>query len=294
MIRDSLIARLMRSKRWIWALFLGAKLLQALGQDSYGTAQGYIGWIDQFEKKLNSAFSSNPPLEDTRDHLSAQLELMYLTFLTADIAPGYIRLQKAAPNFLHLVATDPTLYSEHPDGNLFVSLPRTLSVPRNELKRFLMYDTVTALVLGVPPLVEYGYDGECDLASHGLEWIHGTPLTLVQAVAQVNSWRAGSRVPLDDWETLEGRVLAWEPGPIVPDDEESGTGSVARLAVQESWRHAALIYIYMARNVWSFISGFACAVVSSTDSSARGNCSQPADWYTSVPPLCYCRCRSEV
>ncbi|EUC67673.1 fungal zn(2)-cys(6) binuclear cluster domain protein [Rhizoctonia solani AG-3 Rhs1AP] len=177
---------------------------------------------------------------------------MYFTFLTVDIVPGYVRLRKALPSFLHLVGADSTLYSEHPNGNLFVSLPRTLGVPRNELKRFLMYDTATALVLGIPPLVEYGYDGECHPASHGLEWIHGTPLTLVQAIAQVNSWRAGSRVPLNDWRVLEGRVLAWEPGPIVPDDENPGTGDVARLAVQESWRHAVLIYIYMG--MWSFIS----------------------------------------
>ncbi|CAE6407658.1 C6 transcription factor, putative [Rhizoctonia solani] len=244
--RDSLIVRLNKSNRWIWTLLLAAKLLQSLSQDPCGTVRGHLGWIDQFEKTVALDSSSASPLDDLPDRLSAQLELMYLTFLTVDIASGYIRLQKVLSNFLRLVATDPTLYIEHPNGNLVVSLPRTLSAPHNEFKRFLMSDNATALLLGVPPLVEYGYDGECDPVSHAIEWIHGVPVIFSQAVAQVNSWRAGSRVvPLDDWQALERRVLAWQPRIVVLDGEDSGTGNVARLAVQESWRHAVLIYIYM-------------------------------------------------
>ncbi|KAH7323350.1 hypothetical protein B0J17DRAFT_240932 [Rhizoctonia solani] len=250
-IRDSLIARLKNSKTTIWTMCLGAKLFQALGQDPRGAAvRGYIGWIDKLEQKFvtDSVTDSHSNLtqEDIADCLLAQLELAYLRFVTVDSPSGYVLLQKALPRFLHLVAVDPSLYLEHPSGSLVVSFPRTLSAPRYELKRFVMYDTAAALVLGVPPLVEYGYDCECDPTSHGLEWIHGVPVALVQIISQINSWRAGSRVvPLGDWEGLERRLLAWEPRVMVPDGKDSDTGSVGRLAIQESWRHAALIYLYM-------------------------------------------------
>ncbi|KAH7336783.1 hypothetical protein B0J17DRAFT_443671 [Rhizoctonia solani] len=136
---------------------------------------------------------------------------------------------------------------EHPDGNLVVSFPRTLGAPRHELERFVLYDTTTAFVLGVPPLVEYGYDGGCNCVSHGFEWIHGIPFALVEIISQINSWRAGSRVaPLDDWRVLERRITTWQPPSVMLDSKDSATGSVARLAVQESWRHVVLVYLYMA------------------------------------------------
>ncbi|KDN33127.1 hypothetical protein RSAG8_13784, partial [Rhizoctonia solani AG-8 WAC10335] len=148
--------------------------------------------------------------------------------------------------FFQIVADDSNLFMEHPNGNLLVSFPRALSAPRYELRRFIIYDTVAAFVLGVSPLVQYGYDGECDSRSHGLEWIHGIPVALLDAISQVNSWRAGPRVPLDDWEVLERRVLAWQPSSAARTEDSAAEGaSAARVAVQEGWRHAVLIYIYM-------------------------------------------------
>ncbi|KAJ1305581.1 hypothetical protein OPQ81_000581 [Rhizoctonia solani] len=247
-IRDGLVAQLKRSKVTIWAMSLGARIYQALGQDPHSpTVQGYISWIDKLEHKFTADPRGNLPMNDIADRLFAYLELAYLKFVTLDNCSGYTLLQKALPGFLQLVATDTNLYVEHPNGNLVVSFPRTLGSSQYELKRFVMCDTIAALVLGVPPLVEYAYNGECDPESHGLEWIHGVPVTLIKAISQVNSWRSGSRVTLDDWQALERCVLAWEPQPVnyKPDGEDSATGSVARLAVQESWRHVVLIYIYM-------------------------------------------------
>ncbi|CAE6519233.1 unnamed protein product [Rhizoctonia solani] len=250
-IRHALIARLKNSKTIIWTMCLGVKLFQALGQNPRGPAiRGYIGWIDKLEQKFVTDFvtqsHSDPTLDDIADCLLAQLELAYLRFVTVDSPSGYALLQKSLPRFLHLVAADPSLYLEHPSNSLVVSFPRTFSAPRYELKRFVMYDTAASLVLGLPPLVEYGYDCECDSSSHGLEWIHGVPVALVQIVSQINSWRAGSRVtPLDDWEALERRLLSWEPRLMVPDGEDSDAGNIGRLAIQESWRHTVLIYLYM-------------------------------------------------
>ncbi|EUC61338.1 fungal Zn(2)-cys(6) binuclear cluster domain protein [Rhizoctonia solani AG-3 Rhs1AP] len=246
-VRDSMINRLQNSKTTIWAIYLGTNLFRELGEDPRGAGVvRCINWIDKLEQRFSSYFHNSSTLNDAADCLLAELELAFLRFATINIVSGYAMIQKALPKFLFLVAADPSLYVEHPSGNLVVSLPRVLGASQYELKRFIIYDIATALVLGTPPLVEYGCDCECNPASHGLEWIHGVPVALVETISQVNSWRAGSRVaPLDDWRNLERRVLAWEPQPVVVEGDEIGTESVARLAVQEGWRHVALIYIYM-------------------------------------------------
>ncbi|KAH7323353.1 hypothetical protein B0J17DRAFT_241069 [Rhizoctonia solani] len=166
--------------------------------------------------------------------------------------------------FLRLVASDSTLYTEHPNGNLVVSFPRTLRAPQHELGRFILYDTVTALVLGVSPLVEYGYDDEWDSTPHRLEWIHGVPVLLLEAISYINSRRTGSKALLDDWQALERRVLAWQSPFTIPEGECTNEHiSETRVAVQEGWRHVVLIYIYMG------ICG-----VSSHDSRVRASVNQ--------------------
>ncbi|KDN39785.1 hypothetical protein RSAG8_08577, partial [Rhizoctonia solani AG-8 WAC10335] len=188
-IRNPLINRLVGSKATIWAIYLGVKLFQALDQDPRGTeVREYIGWIDKFEQKFIIDSNNNSSLNDAADWLFAQLELVYLSFVMVDGLSGYDLLRKALPRFLRLVGVDPTLTVEHPNGNLVVSFPRAFGALQHELKRFIFYDTTAALVLGVPPLVEYGYDSECDPTSHGFEWVHGVPIPFVETISQVNSW----------------------------------------------------------------------------------------------------------
>ncbi|CAE6450801.1 unnamed protein product [Rhizoctonia solani] len=245
-LRDSLMARLNGSKAIVKALDLGVKLLQAVSQEPRGTGVlKCVSWIDKLEQRLESDFHDSATLSAAGDCLLAELELAFLKSSIISSMSGYVTLQKALPRFLHLLAANPDLYAENRGGNLVVSFPRTFSAPQHELKRFVMFDTAAALVLGVPPLVEYGYDGECDAASHGLECIHGVPVVFVETISQVNSWRAGSIVALDDWQILEKRVMSWEAQPLVMHGEEASIQNVARVTVQESWRQVALIYIYM-------------------------------------------------
>ncbi|ELU39623.1 fungal zn(2)-Cys(6) binuclear cluster domain-containing protein [Rhizoctonia solani AG-1 IA] len=238
-VRDLMMDRLGRSKAMIWAMCLSANLFRELGKNPNGLGLlNCIGLIDSLEDKFSSYFYCSSTLQDAADCLLAQLELAFLRFASIGVISGYTVLQKVLPKFLYLVAANPDLYMEHPNGSLVVSFPHTISSSHYELKRFLMYDTATALILGVSPLVEYGYDGECNPVSHGLEWVHGVPVALAEVIAQVNSWRAGSRAPpLHNWEILERRVLDWEPQSIKSETDSSGAEMVARLALHEGWRH---------------------------------------------------------
>jgi hypothetical protein len=169
-------------------------------------------------------------------------QIVFFKFTLADSVSGYTSFQKALPRFLQIVAADSSLYMEQPNGNLVVSFHRTVTAPQYELRRFVIYDTVAALVLGVPPLVNYGYDEESDC---GVDWIRGVPVTLVEVVSQINSRRAGSMGALHSWETLEKRVLAWEIPATLRVEASPDNSRTSRIAVLESWRYVALIYIYM-------------------------------------------------
>ncbi|CAE6467875.1 unnamed protein product [Rhizoctonia solani] len=240
------ISLLQGPKTMIWTMYLGTKLFQALSENTHNTMiPRCIGWIDKLEQNFGN-FRSNSPLDGAADWLLPQFELAFLKFTTIGSSSGYLMLRKTLPVFLLLVAIDSNLHVERPSGNLAISFPRTLGAPQHELKLFVIYDTVTSLLLGVLPLVEYDYDGECDSASHGFEWMHGIPVPLIETISKVNSWRAGSRAaPLDDWHNLESHVLAWQPQLAVAEDEEFGVDITVRLAIQEGWRHVTLIYIYM-------------------------------------------------
>jgi hypothetical protein len=165
-------------------------------------------------------------------------------------------LRNALPKFLQLAAADTDLLAEQSNGNLVVSLSRALGASRYELRRFALYDTVSAFLLGVPTLAEYGYDGECDSERNGFEWTHGIPVALLQVISQVTSWRAGSRVALDDWRTLERRAMTWKsPYAVLSEVSAADSADRERAAVQEGWRHVTLIYIYMVRSASAIVPG---------------------------------------
>ncbi|CUA67701.1 hypothetical protein RSOLAG22IIIB_13532 [Rhizoctonia solani] len=227
-------------KMKVWALYLGAKLFQALDGNM---VTRYIDRIDELEQKLGCQLRSSTSPNSIAGFLSAQISLAYFKFIAIGCRSGYPSLQKTLPVFLCLVATDSSLHIEHP-GGLVTSFPRTLGALRWEIQCFVMYDAITPLLLGTPPLVEYGYNGECDPASHNLEWLHGIPVVFIEIISQVNSWRAGSRAPpLDDWHKLEMRVLAWQSQ--LKAEGNASDNLTVKLAIQEGWKHVVLIYIYM-------------------------------------------------
>ncbi|CAE6407682.1 unnamed protein product [Rhizoctonia solani] len=186
--RRPLLAQLKWSKGLIWTIYLEVQLFQTLDRDPRtpgSVVQRYIDWIDKLEEKFTTSSQINASLRETADCLMVQLQLAFLKFVVVDSALGYSLLRKALPRFLHIVAADSKLYKELPNGNLVVLFHRVVNAPRSELSRFALYDTITALILGVPTLVEYGYDDKCDSMSHGLEWIHG--------IYRAYTWSSNSR-----------------------------------------------------------------------------------------------------
>ncbi|CUA68593.1 hypothetical protein RSOLAG22IIIB_07967 [Rhizoctonia solani] len=242
----SISALLAAPKSTIWALYLSAWLFQAVDGNMDSTmVSRYIKWLDKLEQEFGCACRINSSLGNVVSWLNTQLTVVFIKFTTVGSSSGYLALQKALPAFLRLVADDSSLHVEHPGGDLVTSFPRTLGTPQYILQRFVLYDTIASLLLATSPLVEYGYEGECDPASHSLEWVHGIPVAFIGIISQVNSWRAGSRfASLADWQELEMRVLGWRSQPA-PTEGERCIDTRIKLAIQEGWRHVTLIYIYM-------------------------------------------------
>jgi hypothetical protein len=102
------------------------------------------------------------------------------------------------------------------------------------------------MMYGVPQTVEYDtsvppLEGD----THPVEWMHGCPAKLQLIMVDINIRRAWNRIgPAPDWRGLEHRLLSWQP-PVSTVPGEESWRAIARLAVQESWRHALLIYLYM-------------------------------------------------
>ncbi|KAG8777535.1 hypothetical protein FRC12_000322 [Ceratobasidium sp. 428] len=245
--RGILVSRLENSGTALWLMYLGAKILRALSESSSSNVvQPYVHWIDKFDQQATS-LCQNASVDDLGNRFTALIELSFLKFVVVGYAAGYSVLRRSAPMFFQLFAADPSLWFEQ-NGRLLISLSRALSAERYEIRRFVFYDTMLALVLGLPPLVEYD-SSEFPIISElvePLDGVHGVPIELIVNIVQVNAWRAAHLgVPnADGWMGLEVRTLTWDPRT----EEIQGGDSyevVTRLAVQESWRHAVLIYIYM-------------------------------------------------
>lgn len=223
---------------------------------------------------------------------------------------GYSLLQRSLPVFLALVSTDSSLWTER-QGLLLISVARALDSPRYEIRRFVFYDIMIAFALGTPPLIQYDTsDFPVIPAVVGpLEWVHGIPIELTVNVVQVNAWRASNPgIPnVNDWTDLELRALAWIPRAM----ELAGDDSyevVTRLSVQETWRQAILIYVYMVSLstlqpyvlelkfvVW-FLGHVLCrfaqsssSIFCTTDTPATRRCFRIPARCPFVPPVSHCK-----
>lgn len=174
---------------------------------------------------------------------------MYASMI-ANSQAAYSLLQQTLPIFVQLASKYSHLWS--PNRTILIS--QALYRPPNYyICKFVFYDTMAALALARSPLVQYDTRSSYNAWSSGkngkaLEWVYGCSLQIVVFVAKINAWRVGAGVErwIEDWREVEGEVIRWAP---LMDYVDDSIGQVMRLAVQESWRHAVLIYLYM-------VSGF--------------------------------------
>ncbi|KAG9096444.1 hypothetical protein FS749_008470 [Ceratobasidium sp. UAMH 11750] len=150
---------------------------------------------------------------------------------------------------MQIAFADPTLRPHQPTSN-GISRAHTLASLQLELGRYVFMEAISSLMFGTSPLVEYNTSHHLIQTQEALvlEWVHGCATEFVMAIVKINIWRTwdSSCVSGSDsgWKDIQESVWAWCPkGGHEPNGDLQKL--VAKLAMQEAWRHAVLIYLYM-------------------------------------------------
>ncbi|CAE6473664.1 unnamed protein product, partial [Rhizoctonia solani] len=250
-LRNLLMAQLKRP-RILELMYLGAKVFETFSGKSEELAiQSCSHWLTQYANQATNPDeppNPYPSTQEVEDKLSGLLELVAAQSIVLGTAAGYKSLRLALPSFLHLVSGDPSLLVEHErNGSLCISLPAVFISRRVELGRFMFQDIMCSIVLGLPTLAEYDLTGfpivpGSDLTTDWFHGVHGVPVEMIVNITEVHNWRAHKKAA--DWTALEMRAWTWTWNQKEIQSEES-VEMVYRVAIQEAWRHATLIYIYM-------------------------------------------------
>ncbi|KAG8694347.1 hypothetical protein FRC09_009906, partial [Ceratobasidium sp. 395] len=228
-----------------WSLYLGAHVVRALLE---GTHQNqYIGWIDRFQRQItDTSVSEVLDVPDLEGRLSSMLDLAYYALMILDSRASYTLLKQCLPLFLKLAAEFTNLWAE----SSAISIFHTLHGPIYEMRKFVLWDTVSAAAFGTAPLLHYEtnfYDPPTDrLSIKIVEWAYGCPGDIIVLLAKINVWRVSKWIEQavwneEQWREIEERLKGWKP---VMDTDQSAS-VVARFAIQESWRQAVFVYLYM-------------------------------------------------
>ncbi|KAG8704938.1 hypothetical protein FRC09_003244 [Ceratobasidium sp. 395] len=246
-IRNSLIKRIQGCDTTRLTIFIGYQVLQSLIKgDSAEKISFYTNWLGQLEQQFSTS-TSDPNLTPTeaQNHLSATLELAFLRFGLANRATSVYRLLlDSAPVFLQMALMEGA-WQPNPSNSASVSLAKLFASTRYELGQFALQDSLCSMLYSLPQVVDYDTSiqpfGE---DTHLVEWVHGCPSEFQVALVDINAHVHHKPGKDLDWQIMEQRLKAWKPAVLTSEDESWRT--VARLAVQESWRHTLLIYLYMA------------------------------------------------
>jgi hypothetical protein len=173
---------------------------------------------------------------------------------------AYQLLRNTAPIFLQIAFEEPALWP-NPHNYAAISLAHIFASTRYELGHFVLMDSLCSLTYGLPQVIEYDTSIlPSDVDIHPVEWVHGCPTEFQIALVNINARFHQTRVgPEPDWRPIEHLIKSWQPAVQTSAEGESWQ-AVARLAVQESWRHTLLIYLYMVRYLASLSRLNSCLI----------------------------------
>ncbi|KAG9091305.1 hypothetical protein FS749_016642 [Ceratobasidium sp. UAMH 11750] len=229
-----------------WTMFAGAKIVQAMLDGT--SKEQYANWINRFHGRVLASVDLNSEISALRARLSSLQDLSLFYRMVSHTPAGYSMFKKSVPVFIQLVSRHPHLWTR----DSAISLNAVLHAKGFDIPRFAFFDTIYSLAFGVVPLIHYDTNQPRPAdADHfqSLEWVFGCPPDIVVTLAKVNAWRASKWLEqaiatpkANEWREIEEQLKAWRPT-VEHIDEPSNV--VARLAVFEGWRQAALIYLYM-------------------------------------------------
>ncbi|CCO29688.1 hypothetical protein BN14_03706 [Rhizoctonia solani AG-1 IB] len=246
--RQTMIGRLQSSSISRRVKLISFKLYEAIatGQD-WRYQDIFATWVKQFEQELCATWSDSVVPQTLQTRLTEALEISYLKAILLSNENAYPFLRFMAPTFLHTVFSDPTLWPPNHQGTS-IPLAHVISSARCEMGNFVVMDTLYSMAYSLPQFVDY--DTSIPSLSHelyGYSWAPGCPTELLVALAEINQCREGQPTTTGrGWKEIEFSLLTWQPQPSPQLAEWESWMIVAWLAVQESWKHTLLVYVYLA------------------------------------------------
>ncbi|CAE6480165.1 unnamed protein product [Rhizoctonia solani] len=242
-IEAGVLRRISDSTITHWSMYLGARLITDILNGN--NIQKYLGLIFRFCQQLTETPSSNEQMPSLRGRLSGLYDLMCFGAIISGTATGYSLLRRCTPVLLRLAALYPNLWV----NNSSISVPETFRNWQYEVTQFIIHDTITALALGIPSILQYDTTASwVDKApGHYMEWVHGFPVGLLILLAEINAWRTSRMMGeinqnQTNFRSIEHRLNTWNP---IMDYTGEPDNDIARLAIQEACRQATLVYLYM-------------------------------------------------
>ncbi|KAJ1305732.1 hypothetical protein OPQ81_010464 [Rhizoctonia solani] len=241
-LEEGLLWRIGYSDFTRWSMYLGARVLNDMSNGNNG--QRYAGWIFRFCQQILESPASTESAEAIEGQLGGLHDLAHLAFIVSGVAVGYSLFQRCTPTFLRLAALSTGLWSD----NHTILVSKALQ-SRYEVIKFVAHDTIIAFLLGTPPLLHYNTTSSWgdEKPNRVLELVYGIPAEVLYLLAKVNTWRASRLMGKlvqnqNDWRDIERALNNWSS---IVDHTNEPIKDIGRFAVQETWRQAALIYLYM-------------------------------------------------
>ncbi|CAE6416142.1 unnamed protein product [Rhizoctonia solani] len=187
----------------------------------------------------------NPKRSALVKALETAIEATIIHFYASPVSEAMTLIQEVAPIFRRL-CPDPL--------DAPISLHSLLQHPLGSLWRYAEMDIITSVVSDTPTRFQYEVSIPGSQLSYPLvtaiqcdgivQWLRGIPNQLVLVFALMKSMRQNGLTP--DWEmvTLLERDIRGVP-PFIGTSSDRFI-SIMRFVVQECWRQAAYIYLYMA------------------------------------------------
>ncbi|KDN33679.1 hypothetical protein RSAG8_13231, partial [Rhizoctonia solani AG-8 WAC10335] len=226
--------------RWVALLDLG--IFEAVLTGNASQRRFHNLWIGHIQSFLKRELLCSTASQEIQSRRRDWVHFSLLKIMVDQTSHVYRLLRSIAPVFLELVFSTPTLWPK--DSNLtHVPLLNVLTSGSHEVAVFVLMDCTCAMAFGLPQHVEYDTTVHSQLFSPSHQWAHGSPIEFQAILADINACRDKSPTARD-WREIEYSLLSWQSRPGEYDFTESWM-MIAWYAVQESWRLALLIYLYM-------------------------------------------------
>ncbi|CAE6475419.1 unnamed protein product [Rhizoctonia solani] len=249
--REDVVSRLRTSPISRWVSLVAMSIFEASFVGDISQHSLHNTWIGYIEGCLMRELSRDLTPYNIQERRKNWIHVAVLKTMIDHTSNTYQVLRNMTPIFLQSVFSEPKFWSKDCDPT-YIPLSNILGSESPEISYFALIDCTYAMATGLPQQVEYDTTAYAlpiipptqpnAAASH--QWSLSSPSVFQLVLADINACRDKSPAARD-WKDIEKQLLTWQSQPAEYEFTKPWM-KLAWYAVQESWRLALLVYLYMA------------------------------------------------